>query len=416
MRKTFILLLSSIVIFLGSCSVKTNDDLLVGTTPSEDHGVTPTSNAMSSPATSEATHIDENGLLSTPISTTTPDYWICWDWVWSGYEFGRVREIAESPSNILWVLHDNGLVRLAPDGMKRVFDLREMLGCEECMEIINGTLAISPDGNAWVGLSTGLLIIDKTGEWKTIATDVIVPQLEHPLEAYVLLTDKNGNIWVRIRNNLCSYDGKEWGCQPVKLRFESDRIMSAVMGQDDQIWFGTYEGEIIQFDQNEFLVIDVPEKDFQNIRSLAFDHQTNTLWAVSSSVSKYQEVNKNYPSKILQRTADGSLIFHETSLFLWDGSACDPPLFTSVAITPDGIVWVGMFFCHNLIYYDGVNWKGLDGTTLPYANSEETEKTQENQCGLFGGYIVNVFVAEDGRLLFFDQGGDVLTNNIDFWK
>jgi len=188
----------------------------------------------------------------------------------------------------------------------------------------------------------------------------------------------------------------------------ADIVVSATEGLSGQIWFGTFEGRIILWDGGEFRVLDFSGKDFKDIESLAFDRQRNILWALSLHFSQCDAVSDACPPKILQVGPDGSQMFHETEQFLVAGqSTCNPPAFTSIAVTPDGKVWVGMMFCHNLVSYNGKVWETVTSRTLPLSDTDWATVEQGGSCSL-GGYIANVFATKDGRLLIANQAGYVL--------
>ncbi len=352
------------------------------------------------PVASE-TPLEATSTPTAPMVASTPEIPSCWkEPVWPidparRYDpYGPLRDMEESPENVFWLLYYDALVWQPDNGKASIFRFQEMLGCDKCQDIINGSMAVSPEGDAWLGLSTGLLVVDRQGAWKQIPVGEILPIPSDTSNVHVLLYDQNGNIWVSNRNRLCYYDGAEWVC---KVLDEVNVVLSAVSGKADQIWFAASFGKIIHFDDGEFAVYDLAEMSpsmyLSDIGSMAYDAQTDTLWAASLDPPGCSESENG----VIQRNADGDWSAYKKRLFAREQvDFCFYPL-TSIAVTPDGKVWLGMVHRHGLVYFDGLDWRTLAGKKLPYIS--DTQLPSDSKCALPEDYIVDLLVTHDGSLL-----------------
>ncbi len=345
--------------------------------------------------------------------TNTPDPLSCWNPLLISPDVenptGFPVAIGEGLDNTIWVLYHNRVAQILKDGTVNLYKFQDFSDCGKCMDITNETMAISSAGDAWIGTPTGLLVVKKNGEWEEIPATKILPSAKESLGLKVLLSDKKGNIWVSNANTLCSYNGSSWKC---KVNDGVDEIISAVDGKDDQIWFGTTHGKIILFNGKEYDVSNL--NDFfdtpisiKMISSVAFDGGTGSLWAASSTISSCSDTKFNAANfAVFRRNPDGSWQTFAKDLFMKesnDSSGCGGAP-TSIAVAKDGKVWLGMMRQLGLAYYDGVNWKALDGKVLPYDLASSS--SSNNSCVLpTDDWTTDVLVTRDGKLLVANRFG-----------
>jgi len=399
MKNKNLYLISCFIFLLSACASSAQSVSPVTTAPL-------TLSVTATPLVSFATSIEP---LTTP--TNTPDPLSCWNPLLISPDVenptGFPVAIGEGLGNTIWVLYQNRVAQILNDGTTNLYKFQDLLNCGKCADVTNDTMAISSEGDAWIGTPTGLLIVKKNGEWEQIPTTEILPSAKESLGLKVLLSDKKGNIWVSNANTLCSYNGSSWKC---KVNDGVDEIISAVDGKDDQIWFGTMYGKIILFDGKEYAVSDLrnlTDSPASMLVSLAFDEQADSLWAASSMISSCSDTKRNSSSAaVFKRNPDGSWQTFAKDLFMKesnDSSGCGGAP-TSIAVAKDGKVWLGMTRQLALAYYDGVNWNALDKKVLPYDLASPPSST--SSCLLpKDDWITDILVTRDGKLLVSNRFG-----------
>jgi hypothetical protein len=332
----------------------------------------------------------------------------CWETIAIHYgPYGPPRALEGGPENGFWALYNDALIWQPDNGEASIFIFQEMLGCDKCWDIINGSMAVSTAGDAWLGMTTGVLVVDRQGAWKQIPVGEILPIPNNTSDVHVLLSDQNGNMWVSNRNRLCYHDGAEWVCNVLD---EVVHILSAVSGKADQIWFGASWTIIILFERGEYSYYDLaemsPSMHLSDIGSMAYDPQTDTLWAASLDPPRCVEGQFVDTNGVIQRNANGDWTAYKKSLFAREpGDLCWYTL-TSIAVTPDGKVWLGMFHRHGLAYFDGLDWRTLAGKKLPYiSDTRHPPRYDDGKCVIPGDITVDLLVTRDGDLLVATYSG-----------
>ena len=73
---------------------------------------------------------------------------------------------------------------------------------------------------------------------------------------------------------------------------------------------------------------------------------------------------------------------------------------TSITTTPDGKVWLGMIYRHGIVYFDGREWRTMQGDVLPYiAEEPDAPRFHGGDCVIPGDLTVDLAVTQDGDLL-----------------
>jgi hypothetical protein len=359
-----------------------------------------------------------------PITPSPASLRECWgpDWqiVWGNSQGnrGQLRSIKEGPKDVFWFLTDFALDKVvAQEKSYKFYRFQDLLHCEKCQDLVNDTFAISSKGDAWLGLTTGLLIIKSNGEWEQIPTQSVLPTAKQPLGLRVLLADNKGNIWVSNSDNLCFYNGSSWKCHQIdglKEKYlinqtpydETAEILSAVSGNGDQVWFGTQYGRIIFFDGNKFDVYNLnhlTDSSFSsiNIGSMAFDNNTNNLWALNTRAGYFKG-----SIGIFRRDSNGSWQTFQKELFFTSERDENNFLpFTAITIAQDGKVWLGMDGGLALVYYDGRDWRTFDGSALPLGTEVKSSWNFSSimGCSLPNERIVDVLTAQNGGVIIGNQ-------------
>jgi hypothetical protein len=151
-----------------------------------------------------------------------------------------------------------------------------------------------------------------------------------------------------------------------------------------------------------------------DLDSMTFDYQRDTLWVMSSKMSCCEKSTPGNPISVMSRNLKGEWSTYKLDLFAArpsDDSSWGP--LTSIAAGPDGTIWLSMLYRHFLVYFDGVNWKTLNGENLP--NETPATATVGTCKSMIDPQISKVLVTSKGKILVANLSG-VLVNNVDFWK
>lgn len=349
---------------------------------------------------------------------------ICWEQIleYSG-DYGPPRSMTIGSDGDLWVIRDNALWRGTINGEGEYFVFDEELGCENCDDLFNGTLEVSRDGEAWLGMTSGVLIVSPdTLSWRMIPREQIIQEVDDGLPVRVLLADQDGYIWVSHGNSLCVNEGISWECENFEdlstgISFSTSKqvelnptFISATSGQNSEIWFGDSWGDIVHYKNEEFIVYTnsemQPYYNIYRIGEMAYDKETETLWIVDNSPPHCFWDELDDSDAVAQRTADGEWSAYEKLLFARaPGEECDSP-HTSIAVTPDGLVWLGMLHRHSVAYFDGYAWRTMSGRILPYSTEDFLPPGyDEGKCVAPSYITVDLAVSNDGDLLALTYEG-----------
>jgi len=367
--------------------------------------------AVSTPAPS-----DTSVMVAEAVATSTHEIYyepnMCWEEL-IGFlkNYGPPRSMATGPNNTLWVLRNNALWWGTINGEGKTLVFGEELGCENCDDIFDGSLEVSMGGEAWLGMTSGVLIVSPdTLSWRMIPREQIFQDTNNDnYSVRVLLTDKDGYIWVGYRNRLCLFDGPLWECN----EYESVRgnFFSGVQGRDGEIWLGSSSAEIMVNSGGELTVYDLYEGDLPvimtRIEKMVYDEGTETLWIIDSLPPRCDSNSvDDFSDGVAQRNEEGEWRTYKKQLFARaPGEECSYYQ-NSIAITPDGFVWLGMFLRHSVAYYDGDEWKTMSGRVLPYRTEEYFPPSyDEGKCVAPGRYLVDLAVTREGDLLALTYEG-----------
>ena len=368
----------------------------------------------------------ESTNTSMIIQTITPVPEECWRTVViSDYENrpSFPLSISEGVEESLWVLYHNRLQQILSDGTIKLYNFRDFFDCGKCLEIANGSMAVSEAGDVWIGLPTGILIVEENGNWRHLEINEITPLGNEKSDLQVLLSDKKGDIWVSQDNTLCFYDDIAWHCNTLnELTWEShlvegttqaDDIISATSGQGNQIWFGTEYGRIILYDGEGFIVENLNEaidaqEPIRRIRSMDFDEETGFLWAISSTISSCIDITFNeLNSAVFQRDSEGNWLSFAKKLFVappYHSSGCGHEV-TSIVVTKESKVWLGIRHQFGLAYYDGLSWKTLRDEPLPYIQNGQTSNIV-SACDIpLSDWVTDLLITRAGKLVMANQLG-----------
>jgi hypothetical protein len=288
----------------------------------------------------------------------------------------------------------------------------EVLGCGECSRESNGTLAIAPDGSAWIGVTNGMLEVARDGTVSFLESAAIFPEGGEDEGPLVLVVDTAGRPWAsNTMGWLCHLEEEESHCvnlnelPPGMLSQAPDRNVgwatSGIRGQSDQIWFGTRRGFILSYQSGRYALEDLHDlfpgfSRIARIGGMAFDEHTGTLWAVETMPPSCPEGTLRDAIGVFSRGSDGEWLGFEKSLFSTGIEDACWGAFSSIAVTENGRVWGGMTLRHGLVFYDGQNWRTLTGEPLPSTRA---------LLGASCDFVVDVAANASGHLLVINQGG-----------
>jgi streptogramin lyase len=383
-----------------------------------------------SPATIEATVQEEGATPTRPLPVTrvlptrTPTEEAqepyCLDtslwhrlWVYNLEVDGPPQAVRVGPDDDYWFLLQHSVVHRVGEGEYTRYRFGDLLDCSECSIESNGTIAIAPQGSAWIGLSNGLLEVARDGTVRYLESAEIFPESGDEEGPLVLVVDTAGRVWTsNTMGWLCHMEGAGWECVHLNelpsltgSHAEPDRnvgyAMSAVRGRDDQIWFGTGLGFVLNYQGGRYAIEDLRDlfpgfRRIYGIGAMAFDELAGALWAVETTPPYCAEGILRDTMGVFSRGSDGEWVAFEKSLFSPGIEDACWGAFSSIAVTEDGRVWAGMTLRHGLVLYDGQNWRTLTGEPLPSTHP------------LFGAvcnFVEDIAATADGHLLVLNQLG-----------
>jgi hypothetical protein len=333
-------------------------------------------------------------------------------WVYNLEVDGPPQAVRVGPEDDYWLLYQHSVVHGVSEGQYTLYPFGEALGCGDCSNESNGTIAIAQDGSAWIGLSNGILEVARDGTVRFLESEGIFPEGADDVGPLVLVVDTAAMPWAsNTMGWLCHMEEEEWHCVDLNQLLslmegqrQPDRNVgyatSGVRGQDDQIWFGTGLGFVLSYESGTYALEDLRglfprSSGIYTIGALAFDEQSGTLWAVETTPPVCPMGMLRESMGVFSRGSDGGWVAFEKSLFSTGIEDACWGAFSSIAVTEDGRVWAGMTLRHGLVFYDGQTWRTLRGELLPAGTGEYTS------CD----YVVDIAPTLSGRLLVANAYG-----------
>ena len=340
-------------------------------------------------AATRARPLPETRVPATRTPSEAPQEPFCldaalWDRIWV-YDLdldGPPQALSVGPGDDYWFLHQHSAVRRAPDGDYTRYGFGEAPGCAGCSSESNGTIAIAPDGSAWIGLVNGILEVSRDGTVRFLDSAGIFPEGGGDKGPLVLVVDTAGGVWAsNTMGWLCHMQGEEWLCVDLNelpsatgSQSRPDTSVgyatSGVTGRADQIWFGTSLGFVLSYQSGRYALENLQTLfpgfgAIYAIGAMAFDERSGSLWAVETAPPECGEGLLTDTIGVFSRGADGQWLGFEKSLFSTGIEDDCYGAFTSIAVTQDGRVWAGMLMRHDLVYYENEKWYSVRGEPLP---------------------------------------------------
>jgi hypothetical protein len=330
-------------------------------------------------------------------------------------EYGAPFAIREGQKGEIYILYGYGLVRFFKDQVFE-FDFEVLFQCEVCHSF--GKIAVLPNGDVWVSHSEGLFHIQgDTIEFvpfeKVFPNHVVVGN-----HIKVLTSTPSGVLWVSDNDGHVCQNNKRWICyQPlVKKDGIPDSALSAVAIGEDHIWFGSYRGKIVEYENGVWKLYDLPKMfpqypGWKEIGSMAYDKNTGLLWGVNTGGSSCRMDGKRNPEiGVFSKTKEGKWTIYSYDLFdLFTDDDCLGRLGT-ITIDANSRVWLTMGNRYGVVSFDGKDWKTLSGKILPAGQLIDREQERKNhmdeKCQLDEDeYIVDIYGPARGGLLMLSNFG-----------
>ena len=266
-----------------------------------------------------------------------------------GLRSQSILSIAQDKGGIKW-FGTNGGGLMSYDGKKwNSYDSKDGLVDEYVW-----SLAFEPNGTMWVGTWYGVNRIGKIDErpWGRYTLEVLANEW-----VYVTIIDRDGTKWFGTEGGVNSFDGKVWRTwthkdglgadqrliekelgKHVELlpsgkkhkghdikanEYNPDYVVSGVVDQENNKWFGTWGAGLSRFDGKNWKTYTISDGLPGNmIHSLKLDHKGNLWIGTNGGVSMFD--GKGFKSYKME---DG--LFSNTVY--------------SIEIDPDGTKWFGTF-------------------------------------------------------------------------
>lgn len=234
-------------------------------------------------------------------------------------------------------------------------------------EIVVNSITIDREDNKWLGTDKGVIKFDDTDFTKFRTTN-------SPLVGYItcLAADTNGIVWIGTKHGLGKYDGKKW---TVYTQYNSglpdNEINCLVIDKRQNKWIGTEHG-LVKFNGKKWNLFKIHNRDFLRdvIDKIAVD-SNGTIWA--GGFSNYVPRNNFGHMYCPERPSFYGLAkFDGTKWTIYDSSNSGIPYsyVTSIAIAPNGNIWVGTFDSelfgerYFVSKYDKKKWKNFEMTNM----------------------------------------------------
>ena len=323
---------------------------------------------LSPTATAISTRPTAAIAISTPTSPKPKDKSYCaenlreWKFiVYPNLVYHTPLSVREGPTGTFWVVSEIGVTKYTGDPVNNVevtavfSSSFEALGCEGCES--NGSIGITSRGDAWLGTTKGVVIVNNDGGSKIIKGGNIFKR--DPGEAaHVELVTGDGKILLTNGGTeIClAESSSRFSCRVLKFLgspdtpiFEKDHILSAAMNGVDSFWFTTAKSHLILYNyrndtyQEYDLEQKFPEMEIGSLRQIVVQSETGYLWGISSPLTRKSD--KPYLD-VFRYSRDGEWDAFDESVFGKEGYGL-----ATIAAMADSI-WVGMAYRQGMAYYD----------------------------------------------------------------
>jgi hypothetical protein len=341
----------------------------------------------------------------------------CWKTLLSRDNFRKYSvplSIREGQKGEIYILYRYGLVRFYKDQVFE-FDFKVLFKCEKCHSF--GKIAVLPNGDVWVSYSEGLLHIQED-TIELVPFEKVLPKHNVENSLLVLTFTPAGVLWVSDNDgHVCQYN-KRWTCyQPIVMKDDTpDSVKAAVAIGEDQIWFGSYRGIIVEYENGVWKLYDLPKMfpqypEWKEIGSMAYDKNTGRLWAVNTGGPSCRMDGKRNPEiGVFSKTKEGKWTIYSYDLFdRFTDNDCLGKL-GAITIDANSRVWLAMENRYGVVSFVGKDWKTLSGKILPAGqliDRGQERKTHVNEkCQLDEDeYIFDIYAPARGGLLMLSNFG-----------
>jgi ligand-binding sensor domain-containing protein/two-component sensor histidine kinase len=332
-----------------------------------------------------------------------------------GLAGNSVREITETPDDILWFATNEGLTNL-DDGNFNTFTTSSGLP-----ENNLNTIASDEDGLIWIGSDSGLTILEDN-EFRQYHTG---QGLSHNSILTITATG-SGKAWIGTENGASFFDNGHFRNFTVEQGLTSDIINSTLMDREGHIWFGTLGGGANIYLDDYFHNYTTDHGLTSNVVT-GFDEDDNGHFWIStfgggvmqydgSQMFTYDESDGLIDNRVFTTYSDNSgKIWVGTRngiSIIEDGEVQTPPerfrdirMIRSFYKDPDnGDFWIGTydngiyhFTDDDLVIYDDTNYL-VNNTVMTIQKDEEGRMW----FATYGGVVVldegefDIYTIEDG--------------------
>jgi hypothetical protein len=290
------------------------------------------------------------------------------------------------------------------------------------------SIAAAPDGALWFGTTSmagakGIYRFDGSrwthypSWWQDLPHDDGMT-CEDSVSAIAAAPD--GALWFGCIGGALRFDGKTWTPYITREGEADNSILSIAVAPDGALWFGTRDGGIRRFDGVQWTRFtqrqapDGPANDY--VLSVAVAHDGALWFGTGRGVSRFDGQHWTH------YTSQGASLGLEP-----EGDSLADDWVTSIAVTPDGALWLGMrrgisrlaggswttytirdglagdMIWSMAVAPNGMLWAGTDHGLSRFDGRAWTAYTAED--GLPGEAVSAVGVAADGTLWFGSSGG-----------
>ncbi|HOX38563.1 MAG TPA: two-component regulator propeller domain-containing protein [Candidatus Brocadiia bacterium] len=155
---------------------------------------------------------------------------------------GSLSAVAIDRKGRVWIGSNEGVCRL--DGKKATRFARKKDGGGELQSNDVRCIAVSPDGDVWVGTRRGISVCSESGKWRPVTGEEGLP-FEN---VNAISFTPGGDAWIGTMMGACRWDGGRWHYYFGQRWLISNVVTTVCNGKPGSVWLGSPAG-LVRIDQ-----------------------------------------------------------------------------------------------------------------------------------------------------------------------
>ena len=263
-----------------------------------------------------------------------------------------INAVTVDYKNRIWIGTEIGLFRLDGDSLKEYNTSNSPLPNYQFLNVAsdskNNIWILNQDYGSPLFFNKSTAAITKY-DGQNFTVNYIYDFSKSTYGLYCMTIDQNDNVWVVTNNGLCKYDGDKWKLYEFSFssKFQSQRICADVL---NNIWIGTYYGNIVKFDGSKFTVYLASDNGLPSTPITAMTSPGSRLFVSYDSDDIIYQIDI---SKVGNKLNVKRFVTPAKNIF-------------QIKVMPKGEIWIASY--SNGIYkFDGSTWTNynIDNSALP---------------------------------------------------